>query len=45
MSLRKHEDERLALRSQMNVEEDERRRIEDVKAEEKEKAEVSTRKA
>lgn len=40
VSLRKHQDERLALRSQMGVEEDERRRIEDIKAEEKEKAEV-----
>lgn len=40
VSLRKHQDERLALRSQMSVEEDERRRIEDIKAEEKEKAEV-----
>lgn len=39
-SLRRHEDERLALRSQMNLEEAERRRIEDIKAEEKEKAEV-----
>lgn len=42
VSLRKHQDERLALRSQMSVEEDERRRIEDIKAEEKEKAEVPT---
>lgn len=40
ISLRKHEDERLALRSQMNVEEAERRLIEDLKAEAKEKAEV-----
>lgn len=40
VSLRKHQDERLALRSQMSVEEDERRRIEDIKAEEKEKEEV-----
>ena len=43
VSLRKHQDERLALRSQMSVEEDERRRIEDIKAEEKEKAEVRIR--
>lgn len=40
VSLRKHEDERLALRSQMSVEEAERRLIEDIKADEKEKAEV-----
>lgn len=40
MSLRKQEDERLALRSQMSVEERERQRIEDIKAAEKEKAEV-----
>lgn len=40
VSLRKQEDERLALRSQMSVDEDERRRIEDIKAEEKEQAEV-----
>ncbi|CAM9137449.1 unnamed protein product [Choristocarpus tenellus] len=36
---RKHDDERLALRSQMSVEEAERTRIEDLKAEQKEKAE------
>lgn len=40
VGLRKHHDERLALRSQMKVEEAERRLIEDLKAEEKEKAEV-----
>lgn len=40
VSLRKHHDERLALRSQMNVEETERRQIEEIKAEQKEKAEV-----
>lgn len=40
VSLRKHHDERLALRSQMGVDEAERSLIEDIKAEEKEKAEV-----
>lgn len=40
ISLRKHHDERLSLRSQMGVDEAERRLIDDIKAEEKEKAEV-----
>lgn len=40
VGLRKHQDERLALRSQMSVEEAERTLIEEIKAKEKEKAEV-----